>query len=147
MALGVVLLRLGAGSARSDEREPFGGDGWYLGLQGAYALEDFDSGGMASADDEFGVNGHAGYRFLENFAVELGIEYIDGFEVEVLGEKGTLYTCFPVRVGGGVEIYLTPHLAPTGNAAYNNSTDDLDSLDYLSVGWDLQYHFGVSETQ
>ena len=74
------LLLLGSGVASAEPPpEDFNRDGYYVGVQGVYALEDFDLTG-ARFDDEFGVNGHVGYRFLRNFAVEAEFEWIDGFD-------------------------------------------------------------------
>jgi hypothetical protein len=46
------------------------------------------------------------------------------------------------RFGGGLDVYLTKHIALTIDTTYVlPTTDDLEDLDYVSVGWGLSYQF------
>ncbi len=49
---------------------------------------------------------------------------------------------FAIRTGGGVDVYLTNNVAISVDATYVYPVaDDLDGLDYLSIGWGLLYRF------
>jgi opacity protein-like surface antigen len=49
---------------------------------------------------------------------------------------------FALRAGGGVDVYLTKNVAISVDATYVYPVaDDLDGLDYLSIGWGLLYRF------
>lgn len=56
--------------------------GFYTGVGGSAAFEDFDIGGLDVDTVAPGVNFKAGYRFLPNFAGEFDFLYVDGWEVE-----------------------------------------------------------------
>lgn len=51
------------------------------------------------------------------------------------------FTGGAVRAGGGIDVYLTDHLAVTVDISYVLPTEDVEDLDYLSIGWGLQYKF------
>lgn len=202
---GAVLLFAGAAAAVEppEPPEPYGGNGWYLGTQGVYAIEKFNTTPSFSgvspvvANNAFGLNVHGGYRFVQDLAIDLEVEYIDGFAVRAprpvsgtyrtwnvalnfkvyplarVFEPGSPWTrvqpfvqgapawqwarwtglgalsgnngSFLGRVGGGADFYLTKKLSLTANAVYNFTTHKLDGLDYISIGWGFQYHFGVPE--
>ncbi len=46
-----------------------------------------------------------------------------------------------VRGGGGVDIYLAEHIAASADVSYVFPAGDTRHLDYLSIGWGLQYKF------
>jgi len=48
---------------------------------------------------------------------------------------------FALRGGGGVEASLTEHIALVVDASYVYPTGDATDLDYVSIGWGLQYRF------
>ncbi len=50
-------------------------------------------------------------------------------------------TDFAGRVGGGIDIYATENIVVTLDATYVVPTGDVDDLDYLSIGWGVQYRF------
>ena len=52
---------------------------------------------------------------------------------------------FAGRLGGGFDVYLTPHLALTADAKYTLGTDDLTAYRYWSVGWGFVYRFDSAE--
>jgi opacity protein-like surface antigen len=74
--------------------EAYDRPGWYVGLGGVYAFEDL--GGDAAQlklpsppyapsfepnfDDSAGINIRGGYRVAPHFAVELGYEWLEGFD-------------------------------------------------------------------
>lgn len=204
----LALLLLGPGSVHAqddDDDAPtdFTHDGWYLGAQGVYAVENFDTPvnnndlsaltGSTSGENAFGVNGRVGYRFLRYLAAELELEWINGLEGRPGGNEvdlfplalnlkfyplgGLLREGWPARVqpflqagpswvwasadrsggntqkeggfagrmGAGLEIYLTQNLALTADAKYMLPTNELDDLDYISVGWGLLWRFGAPD--
>ena len=89
----ILAVSAAAPALAVEPPEDFTRDGWYLTLQGVYAMEDFDDGEFereigavnvgVDHDDGWGGNLHAGYRFLQNFALELEFEYADAFESNV----------------------------------------------------------------
>ena len=46
-----------------------------------------------------------------------------------------------IRMGSGIDFYLSDHLAMVVDAAYVLTTGNVDDLDYVSIGWGLQYKF------
>jgi opacity protein-like surface antigen len=57
--------------------------GPYLGVGAAFAWDDFDIRGRDDPDMAFGVNGWGGYRLLPFLAVELQVEYVNGFDTRM----------------------------------------------------------------
>lgn len=67
-------------------------DAFYVGARGGYAHTDWDNGAVYLNDSDskgygFGIFG--GYNFNENFALEAGYNYFDGFEAQVQGTEVT----------------------------------------------------------
>jgi opacity protein-like surface antigen len=52
-------------------------------------------------------------------------------------------TVFAARFGGGVDCYLTPNIAITLGVSYVLPGEDIDGVgvNYVSIGWGLQYRF------
>ena len=50
-------------------------------------------------------------------------------------------TGFAVRLGGGVDVYVTRHLVVTLGASYVIPTGGVEDLDFLSVAFGAQYRF------
>lgn len=48
---------------------------------------------------------------------------------------------FGLRVGGGLDVYVTNNIAINVDATYVLPVSDLQDLDYVSVGWGLLYRF------
>jgi opacity protein-like surface antigen len=126
----LLLLGSGVASAEPPPTEDFNRDGYYVGVQGVYALEDFDMIGTRF-DDEFGVNGHVGYRFLRNFALEAEFEWIDGFS----GTTGTALA----GLTGKVDTYainLNTKLYPLARAFEQDSVlARFQPFAQVGVGW------------
>jgi opacity protein-like surface antigen len=63
--------------------------GWYGGLGGVVALEDFDinfpdsNSTTLNSQESWGINGRLGYRFNDYFSVELDVNYLFKFEFDV----------------------------------------------------------------
>src|SRR5512145_1953826 len=65
---------------------------------------------------------------IQPFAI-LGLGYM---EVDVDGEsEGD----FAARLGGGVDVYVTPNLVVNLGATYVTPADDLTVFDFVSIGW------------
>ncbi len=52
---------------------------------------------------------------------------------------------FTGRLGGGVDFYITDKLVLTGSAAYMLPTAGLDDLNFVSLGFGIQYRFAPSD--
>jgi opacity protein-like surface antigen len=50
-------------------------------------------------------------------------------------------TGFAMRFGGGIDFYATKHVVVSVEADYVLPFDDLEGLDYISIGLGLQYRF------
>jgi len=48
---------------------------------------------------------------------------------------------FTMRFGGGIDLYATKNVVVTLQADYVRPFGNLDDLDYVSIGWGLQYRF------
>jgi opacity protein-like surface antigen len=57
-------------------------DGWYVAVQGVYALENWDNPGGSAVENDWGVNGRLGYRFLEYWGLEFEYERVLQFRVD-----------------------------------------------------------------
>lgn len=88
--LGLVAVLSGtAFAAEAPARADYGRTGWYLGGGGTYAIESFDTGhgGLLTVDDSAGAKVLGGYRVHPNFAAELDVDYLHGFDVDVGGAR------------------------------------------------------------
>jgi opacity protein-like surface antigen len=57
-------------------------DGWYVAVQGLYAVEAWDNPGGSAVLNDWGVNGRLGYRFLEHWGLEFEYERVLQFRVD-----------------------------------------------------------------
>jgi len=48
---------------------------------------------------------------------------------------------FAMRFGGGIDLYATANVVVSLEADYVLPFGNLNSLDYISIGWGLQYRF------
>ena len=46
-----------------------------------------------------------------------------------------------MRFGGGIDLYATKNVVVTVGADYVLPFDDLKDLDYISIGWGIEYRF------
>ncbi len=58
-----------------------------------------------------------------------------------LGSRTTSEDAFALRLGGGIDAYLTRNVLLSLDATYVIPTGDADDLDYLSLSGGLQYRF------
>lgn len=72
-----------------------------------------------------------------------GVGYMQGeIEDSVAGvDVSQEEESFAARVGGGLDIYITPNIAANLGLSYVIPTDDLEDVDFLSFGWGLIYRF------
>ncbi len=70
----------------------------------------------------------------------VGAMYADLDDKTALGFD-TNDTDVAIRMGGGIDVYLTDHIAVVVDASYVLPTGDLKDLDYISIGWGVQYRF------
>ena len=87
LALCAGLLLLPAGPARAQDEEDaeapdLARDGWYVALQGVYAVENWENPGGSAVLNDWGVNGRLGYRFLEYWGLEFEYERVLQFRVD-----------------------------------------------------------------
>ncbi len=81
VAVGFVVLlgTLWAGSADAQSGES--DSGVYLGVGGAIGFENFDTPDRTDANDGAGVSAWGGYKLNEWVALELQLEYVNGFDI------------------------------------------------------------------
>ena len=48
---------------------------------------------------------------------------------------------FALRFGGGIDLYATEHVVVSVDADYVLPFGDLDALDYVTIGWGIEYRF------
>ncbi len=77
----LLFLAATSASAQYDYGADYARNGFYLGLSGVAAFEDFKNTGGASIDDSLGLNFRGGYRFHPHLAAEAQFEWIEGFDV------------------------------------------------------------------
>ena len=125
--------------------EPAGDDlgrrGWYVGGGGIYAIEQLSHRDGVGVDDSPGFRVLGGYRAYPNFAAELDVDYLHGFDVHVaeyggasvrgvattLNGKGYLAT-------GRVQPYGVAGLGGLYVAGLDSSLHDLLGLDHGFLG-------------
>jgi opacity protein-like surface antigen len=83
-SVGVVVLLAGSVMAAEPTKNDFGRTGWYVGCGATYAFEDFSSGGLEVGDAP-GFKALGGYRLHRNFAAEVDVDYLNGFDVSAGG--------------------------------------------------------------
>jgi opacity protein-like surface antigen len=66
-------------SEEGDPTDPFSRVGGYVGVAGIRAFESFEND-FRKADDSWGANARAGYRFHPHFGAELQFEWYDEFD-------------------------------------------------------------------
>ncbi len=86
--------------------------GLYVGLNGTFAMQDFDTGDLDSLrsyglnpkyDDSWGINGKIGYKVHPLFSVELALEYLGNFNYnETVRIGGT-----PVTIDSDIDVFTT----------------------------------------
>jgi hypothetical protein len=50
-------------------------------------------------------------------------------------------TAFVMRFGGGIDLYATENVVVSVDADYVLPLGNLDALDYITIGWGIQYRF------
>jgi opacity protein-like surface antigen len=133
-----VLLVLGVGTAQAEEEEEleYGREGYYLGLTGIFAVENFScsdwldgSGCVDVGHYSGGLAGVAGYRANERVAIELEMEWIKGFDVK--GTTDEIYTMTWMLNGklylmtGRIQPFLMYGLGALRGAQEGESATDL----------------------
>lgn len=73
----------------------------------------------------------------------LGFTYTEGQPKAILDEDYGDHSgnAFAIRAGGGIDVYITDHVAFNFEATYVQPISRVSRLDYLSLGLGLQYHF------
>ncbi len=64
-----------------------------------------------------------------------------GMMAEFRGSVSDDVTSFTMRIGGGLDIYATRHIVVSLGVDYVFPLGSLEDLDYISIGWGLQYRF------
>ena len=208
---GIACWTVELATEDDDEVEPRDDDydrpGWFAGLQGVYAREDYDIDReerniqeqtpfevefSLNNHDAGGVRGKFGRRCHSRFSVEFEMEWLDDFagkenlDGEVVSDikfstiagtintKGYLLTGrvqpfvlvgvgamsvrgdknpfgsnkssqddghLVARFGGGIDFYATRHWVVSGQADYVYSATNLQSTNYISVGFGAMYRW------
>jgi opacity protein-like surface antigen len=106
--LGLVTVLAGTALAAEPGSTDFARTGWYLGGGATYAFEDFRTGAAGDAvgiDDSAGFKLLGGYRAHPNFAAELDLDYLHGFDVNVGGTRAASIRGVATTING--KGYLT----------------------------------------
>jgi opacity protein-like surface antigen len=167
-----ALLVLSGGTAQAEEEEEreYGRQGYYLGLTGVFAVENFscedwfDLDGAACGDvDRFsgGLAGVAGIRANEMVAIEFEMEWIKGFDVE--GPTDEVYTMTWMLNGklhlmtGRIQPFLMYGLGALRAAGNGESATDFamrggGGVDFwidenIAVGAETEYVFPISNAK
>ena len=87
----LTLIFTSPASADAQDGEPYTRDGWYVGASAVYsehllesAIEDAVEGAI-DVKSTMGINVRAGYRILKWLSAEAEFEWLDGFDVELVG--------------------------------------------------------------
>ena len=88
-----------AAPARSESGPDYARNGIYLGAGAAFAWDNFDVPSFLSFDPADGFDAWGGYRFMERFAGELQIEYLNGFGIGPFNGQALTFT-------GNLKLYL-----------------------------------------
>ena len=106
---------------------------------------DFDIDGSGSGDLPnsfiFTANGKAFVlkgRFQPYGLVGLGAMLVDSDGTDDLGDEEA---DFAARFGAGLDIYITRNFLADIHASYVLPVDDLEDLDFVSIGWGFGYRF------
>ena len=112
--------------------------------------------GLNVADlDSWIVTANAKGYFLTRLMHDLGIARFQPFALLGLGvmqskidsklgglDISNKDESFALRLATGIDVYITPNILGSLDFSYVIPTDrDLDGLDYVAVGWGLQYRF------
>lgn len=166
LSLGVVLpavsLADGGGEPSYARRGP------YLGINGAFAIENFP--GSAGASNTFGASARLGYRMISLFAGEAEVDWYDDFDTGAVNLSATLnaklypeawsgrvqfyilgglgFVTLDVeqeltellgKAGGGLDIYLTERIVLNIEGSYAMPFADLEGYQYAPIKWGLHY--------
>jgi hypothetical protein len=103
-------------------------EGGYAAVGVAQGFENFDTGGtgLSAGDSDPGFALRGGYRFQKEFAVELSIENLTGFELEAGNNSVDLD--FWHYVVQGKYYFMTERFQPYALVGLGQSTGDVDSL-------------------
>jgi opacity protein-like surface antigen len=78
-------------------------------------------------------------RFQPFALIGIGMMHV---EVDAKQGSGSAdETALASRFGGGIDVYVLDNVAMVFDASYVLPADDLDDLDYLSLGFSVQYKF------
>ena len=97
--------------AFAEEPSQYAQSGFYLGVGGLYAIEEFDNTGSLEFKNGPGFNFRLGYRFHPNIAVEAMGERVDGFDLK--GVSGVEINTW-VGILNGKFFALTGRFQPYG---------------------------------
>jgi len=64
--------------------------GFYLGVGGSYAWENFDNTTGIDVDNTWGLNAHAGYQFMKYVALEANYDWLNDFDLKAYGRSADL---------------------------------------------------------
>ncbi len=150
--------------------EGYARDGWYLGAGGAYNVEDFPTalGGddAFGASGRVGYRCHPNLSVeaqYDWFAFPVVGSDVDGFDITgngkvylpLLGKRLQPFLVsgfggfdtdnrqadFVIRLGGGVDYYLTHNLVVSVDTVYLQPYQNVADFQHISIGFGVQYRF------
>jgi opacity protein-like surface antigen len=138
--------------------------GFYLGVGGSYAWENFDNTDGIDIDNTWGFNAHAGYQFMKYLALEANYDWLDDFDLKADGLSADLtiqtlmldvkltWPIDPVvpYVRGGIG-WMWAEIDLDGSTSDNDFAWNLGAgVDYfftknVSLGLDFKYVWGTGD--
>jgi len=104
LSLAMTVVWASTALAEEPAAPNYARSGYYLGLAGTAAFENFHNTGGNSVDDTVGLNARAGYRINETLATELEFEWAQDFQFD--GSGGTSADIYSLTLNG--KYYFLP---------------------------------------
>ena len=107
-------------------------------------IDEFEIEGTAFRVETWILTGNAKLHFLTGPIQPFALAGLGVMRADLRGGGSGSITDdedFAARFGGGVDLYASEHIVIAVEASYVRPTDDVDDLDYVSLGWGLQCRF------
>ena len=138
MRVGAVVAGLMFFVAAPAEAQVYDRSGLYVGLGAEAALEDFDLGGIADAEDGFTVDAFIGYRVHPLAAGEFEFRHFENLDLELQGPfSGTELDVDGQAFMGNLRLYLpvAERIQPFVKGGLGLARVEIESSDEAEWGW------------
>jgi opacity protein-like surface antigen len=105
---GIALVVMIGAAGQAQAQEDFSRPGFYVGTGLALGVEAWDDNGLLAMEVPIGVDTWLGYRATPNLAVEVEIEYLNGFDplVDPMDESQERISMDALTATGNLKAYL-----------------------------------------